>query len=215
MSDSSASMPAAERAYSFVKARIINGELADTTMLSEGDVAETLGLSRTPIREAFLRLEVEGFLKLYPKRGALVVPINQEDIREVYEARLLIESHCAANLCAQDPEHRADVVALLEAIINKQRAALNQHDLAGYSELDAVFHQTVMSHGTNTLLAQVGQLLRERQQRFTAKAIGRNVERAHAFVDGHAQLAAAIAAGDADAYASLLTTHLNKSRNQL
>ncbi|WP_293768746.1 GntR family transcriptional regulator [uncultured Corynebacterium sp.] len=207
--------PAAERAYAHVKARIISGEFPDTTMLSEGEVAEALGLSRTPIHEAFLRLEVEGFLKLYPKRGALVVPINQEDIREVYEARELVESHCAAQICAMPQRHREDVAALLEGIIVKQRAALDHHNLAGYTELDAVFHQTVMDHGGNSLLAQMGHLLRERQQRFTATAIGRNVERAYEFVDGHTQLAVALAAGDADAYATILTDHLNHSRNQL
>lgn len=83
-------VPAAERAYEHLKRRIIDDEVDDSDMLSEAALASELGMSRTPVREAFLRLEVEGFLKLYPKRGALVVPISPREIREVYEALSLI-----------------------------------------------------------------------------------------------------------------------------
>ena len=69
-------VPAAERAYDHLKRRIIDDDIDDSEMLSEAALAAELGMSRTPVREAFLRLEVEGFLKLYPKRGALVVPIS-------------------------------------------------------------------------------------------------------------------------------------------
>ncbi|WP_223286039.1 GntR family transcriptional regulator [Kocuria atrinae] len=60
---------AAERAYAHAKARILTGEL-DGELLSEGIVADELGVSRTPVREAFLRLQAEGLMRLYPKRGA-------------------------------------------------------------------------------------------------------------------------------------------------
>ena len=92
--------PAAERAYDFVKEKIIDGSFEPSQMLSEASLATEMGISRTPMHEAFLRLEVEGFLQLYPRRGALIVPISPQEIREVYEARLLVDRHCAEKICA-------------------------------------------------------------------------------------------------------------------
>lgn len=67
---------AAERAYRFTKAGILDGTLPAGELISEGQVARPLQLSRTPVREAFLQLQAEGLLKLFPKRGALVVPVS-------------------------------------------------------------------------------------------------------------------------------------------
>ena len=63
------SPPAAERAYAYLKERIIDGTVPGSTMLSEGEVAQEVGCSRTPVREAFLRLEVEGFCSSTPSVG--------------------------------------------------------------------------------------------------------------------------------------------------
>lgn len=209
------SPPAAERAYEFVKNRIISGDYTQNTLLSEGDVAAAIGLSRTPVREAFLRLEVEGFLQLYPKRGALVVPIHPDDIREVFDARELIDTHCAGHICQLADAARAALGEQLTAVIAEQNAALDRGDLRDYTRLDAVFHQTIMDHGGNSILAQLGHSLRERQQRFTAAAIGRNIETARSFVEGHQRLTAALVAGDLPTYRTEIHAHLTNSRNQL
>lgn len=207
--------PAAERAYDFVKDKIIDGSFEPSQMLSEASLATEMGISRTPMHEAFLRLEVEGFLQLYPRRGALIVPISPQEIREVYEARLLVDSHCAEKICAMSDAERADIADQLDATIAEQDTALDGADLHAYTHLDARFHQIIMDGGANSLLAGLGHQLRERQQRFTATAIGRNVARARTFVDQHRTLADALRTGDLDAYLSALDTHLTNSRNQL
>ena len=67
--------PAAkDRALDYVKTQVLTGAFPGGELISEGEVATALGMSRTPVREAFLRLEAEGLLRLYPQRGALVVP---------------------------------------------------------------------------------------------------------------------------------------------
>jgi len=207
--------PAAERAYDFVKEKIIDGSFEPSQMLSEASLATEMGISRTPMHEAFLRLEVEGFLQLYPRRGALIVPISPQEIREVYEARLLVDRHCAEKICAMSDAERADIADQLDATIAEQDTALDGADLRAYAQLDARFHQIIMDGGANSLLAGLGHQLRERQQRFTATAIGRNVARARTFVDQHRTLADALRTGDLDAYLSTLDTHLTNSRNQL
>ena len=207
--------PAAERAYDFVKEKIIDGSFEPSQMLSEASLATEMGISRTPMHEAFLRLEVEGFLQLYPRRGALIVPISPQEIREVYGARLLVDRHCAEKICAMSDAERADIADQLDATIAEQDTALDGADLRAYAQLDARFHQIIMDGGANSLLAGLGHQLRERQQRFTATAIGRNVARARTFVDQHRTLADALRTGDLDAYLSTLDTHLTNSRNQL
>ena len=63
-------------------------------------------MSRTPVREAFLRLEAEGLLRLYPKRGALVVPVSPEEVRNVMEARLVLEWFAVENVIRRGPSAR-------------------------------------------------------------------------------------------------------------
>src|SRR5215208_6890358 len=82
---------AARRAYAHVKARLLDGTYRDGVLLSEGVIASELEVSRTPVREAFLQLEGEGLLELYPKRGALVVPVTAGEVEAVMETRVLVE----------------------------------------------------------------------------------------------------------------------------
>jgi DNA-binding GntR family transcriptional regulator len=87
---------ASAQAYQYAKERLLDGRFASGTLLSENELARQLGISRTPVREAFLQLEAEGMLELYPRRGALVTPISPSESDDVLEARLLIEGHSAA-----------------------------------------------------------------------------------------------------------------------
>src|SRR4051794_10845707 len=91
---------ASERAYDYVKARLLDGRFAGGTLLSENDLAPRLGVSRTPVRQALVQLEAEELVELYPKRGALVVPISPSEAEDVLEARMLIEQHCARRAAA-------------------------------------------------------------------------------------------------------------------
>ena len=76
-----------------VREQILEGRWPGRALLSENEVAEELGMSRTPVRAAFGQLEAEGYLKLYPKRGAIVVPVSPREAEEVIETRWVIERH--------------------------------------------------------------------------------------------------------------------------
>src|SRR5262249_6403115 len=84
---------ASERAYKHVKEQVLDGVLPGGELISEGEVAEALGMSRTPVRAAFTQLESEGLLRLYPKRGALVVPVSAAEMQSVIETRWVIERY--------------------------------------------------------------------------------------------------------------------------
>src|ERR1700758_2967612 len=105
---------AADRAYAFVKRQIVSGAYPGGTLISEGEVSAAVEVSRTPVREAFLRLEVDGLLRLYPKRGALVVPVSAAEVRD---ARLAGEQHAARAVIQAGRHH--ELAAGLRAILGK------------------------------------------------------------------------------------------------
>jgi DNA-binding GntR family transcriptional regulator len=83
-------------AYDAIRARIVDGEVAPGQWLRESTVADSLGLSRTPVREALRMLATEGVIEMVPNRGARVVSWTPADIDEVYRLRALLEGHGAA-----------------------------------------------------------------------------------------------------------------------
>jgi len=200
--------PAAEVAYRHVKDALISGRLPAGEMVSEGDVAADLAMSRTPVREAFLRLSTEGWLRLFPKRGALVVPVAPGEAEAVVEARLLLESHAVA-VVVRSAASRDALAAELRGLVARQRDAVTAGDLEAYAEHDAAFHLAVVAAGGNDLLTGFSVTLGERQRRMVALSVGAAGERAPGFVEGHEALVAAIEAGDAPAFRERLRAHLH------
>src|SRR3954468_18951905 len=115
--------PAAARVYAHVKERLLDGSFPGGALLSENELSQQLGLSRTPVRQAFVQLEAEGLLELYPKRGALVVPVAASEIEDVFEARLLVEEHCARRAAAAGG---AELAAELATAIAAQERAITR-----------------------------------------------------------------------------------------
>lgn len=203
---------AADRAYAFVKRQIVTGGYGGGTLISEGEVSTAVGVSRTPVREAFLRLEAEGLLRLYPKRGALVVPVSAEEIREVLDARLIIEEHAARTAIGAGRHH--ELAAELRAILGEQ-ADGRPRDAARFTEVDQRFHVTLASAAGNRLLAGFYATLRDRQLRMGTAALLRDPGRYDTILSEHAALADLIDSGDAGAVAVELTRHLTATKAAL
>src|ERR1700743_738219 len=118
---------AKDRAHDYVKRQVLTGAFPGGELISEGEVAAALGMSRTPVREAFLRLEAEGLLRLYPQRGALVVPVSSEEARAVIEARMLLEEFAARKIVGRGPAACAAVYERMSAELQRQGGARAQH----------------------------------------------------------------------------------------
>lgn len=203
-------VPAADLAYRHVKDALLSGRLPAGEMVSEGDVAAELAMSRTPVREAFLRLSTEGWLRLFPKRGALVVPVAPGEAEAVVDARVLLESHAVDVVVGSDAA-RDRLVAELRGLVDAQRAALAAGDLDAYATHDAAFHLAVVAAGGNPVLTDFSVTLRERQRRMVALSVGARGERAPEFVAGHEGLVAAVEAGDAAVFRDRLRAHLHEA----
>jgi DNA-binding GntR family transcriptional regulator len=197
-------MSASSRAYTFAKERILDGRFAGGELISEGDVARPTGLSRTPVREAFLQLESEGFLKLYPKRGALVVPVSAAEVESVMETRLLVERFALDRTI----ERKAEIAGDLERSLATQATILADGDPHRFVEVDREFHRIFMVAAGNPILLDLLDSLRDRQSRMGVVAITREPDRMETILSEHHRLAEAVIEGEAAAAGGLLAEHL-------
>jgi DNA-binding GntR family transcriptional regulator len=204
---------AANRAYAFVKEQIISGAYAGGTLISEGEVAVAVAVSRTPIREAFLRLEAEGLLRLYPKRGALVVPVSPAEVRDVLDARLAVEQHAARHVIRAG-RHR-ELARELRAVLARHAGPGAPADAGRFTDVDQQFHCALVSAAGNELLTSFYQTLRDRQLRMGIAALLHDPGRHDAILTEHAALADLMDAGDAEAVASTLASHIAATRAAL
>lgn len=195
----------AESAYRAVKERILSGGLTGGELISEGEIAAELGTSRTPVREAFLRLETEGWMKLYPKRGALVVPVPPDEAEHVAHARHVVETAAVRAVATGDP---AELTAELTAGIARQRELAEAGDLEAFAAADADFHRCYVLAGGNPLLTDFYDSLRERQRRMNSLALRRGPFDVTQIIDQHVRLTGLIAARDTDGFATALVEHL-------
>lgn len=194
---------AAARAYAFTKERILDGRFPGGELISEGDVAAEVDLSRTPVREAFLRLEAEGLMRLYPKRGALIVPVSAAEVEHVMETRLLVERFALEKTRPASPA----LVAALEALLEQQEREADEGALKAFVESDRRFHRALVAATGNNILVGVHDSLRDRQSRMGLAAIARDEDRTRRILAEHRELLAAIAAGD-PAADEILERHL-------
>ncbi|MDV2478489.1 GntR family transcriptional regulator [Rhodococcus zopfii] len=199
---------AAEQVYREVKERILSAALPGGELISEGEIAAEMGTSRTPVREAFLRLETEGWMRLYPKRGALVVPVADGEAEHVVAARLLLEAD-AVRVVTRGPG-RAELVRALRANLEAQHEAADSGDVAVFSGLDADFHGLIVRAAGNPLLVDFYVGLRERQRRMTARSLVRDPLQLNSIIDDHTRLVDLVDAGDADGFATADDVHMRR-----
>jgi DNA-binding GntR family transcriptional regulator len=198
---------AADRVYRWLRSRILDGTFPGGRLLSEGEVAGAVQVSRTPVREAFLLLAAEDMLELYPKRGALVVSVTVAELREVLVARALLEPW-AARTVAGRPD-RAAVAARLRRLTVAAREAMDRHDEVGFQEADREFHQQLITATGNQLLAGFYASLRDRQLRGGMLAVYNDPARRAESMTQHDTIVAALEYGDADTAGEAMSEHLN------
>jgi DNA-binding GntR family transcriptional regulator len=148
-----AKVPATERAYRELKRRILDNDLPAGAQVLEQELALSLGMSRTPVREATIRLAEEGLVAIVPRHGLRVLPISADDMREIYE--LLAELEPAAARMAAERGLSADELADLDAAVADMDRALAADDLDAWAGADERFHKSLVEHAANRRLRAV------------------------------------------------------------
>ncbi|MEU5942049.1 GntR family transcriptional regulator [Micromonospora sp. NPDC047548] len=198
---------AAERAYRYLKRAILEQVHPGGSLISEGEIAEAAGVSRTPVREALLRLEAEGLVALYPKRGALVRPVSAREIADVIEARRLVELHAAERIW---PDRHA-LRPVLAGWLDRMREAHAAGDLRALMEADRAFHASVVEAAGNEILAELYHRLRDRQLRMGVASFRLSPGRAEVALTEHAGQLAALAGDDPHAWLDAVGAHIDSA----
>jgi len=196
-------LPARERVASALRKAILAHDIQEGTELTLESVAEMLGVSSTPIREAFQMLSREGFIKLRPNKGAIVLGINEKTIRDHYEARAILERECAMAVC----RNGADLTSLIE-IQEQGTEALNNRDTSDYSNLNQAFHYEIWTAAGNEKIISLLSSM------WNGLSMGHNVtQEAYARIsnDEHKEILEALIARDEERAGGLMNEHILRS----
>jgi len=194
-----------EQAYEKIKQRILNDEYPAGSFLSERQLAESLGMSKTPVKAALERLESEGFLAVSPQQGIVVRELSVREIADQYEIRAVLESYVLRTVAGKlTPEQ----IARVRQNLQEQALLRERSDVARAVELDAAFHtQFVEFLGNGEILRVIAQL-REKMRRVVSQVFRLCPGRVGGSYEEHAAIARAVIEGDGPRAADLLVRHL-------
>lgn len=196
-------------AYSRIKARLLSGEYAPGSFLSERNLADALGMSKTPIKAALERLEAEGLIAVSPQQGIVVRELSLHEIADQYEIRAALESFTLKALAGRLTPPQ---VKLVRANLDAQARLRGSGDLARGVELDAAFHTMFPEFlGNQEIIRVVGQL-REKMQRVVMQVFRLSPTRIDTSYAEHEAIARAVIAGDGAKAADLIVAHLERGK---
>jgi DNA-binding GntR family transcriptional regulator len=203
---------ASDHAYRLIRAQILSGERASGAWLREGDLAESIGVSRTPVREALRQLTAEGLVSHERNRGVQVAAWTAEDLDEIFSLRSVLEPwacRLAAMSAAVDLDELGRLAHDMDAAARGSVA-----DVDRITELNNRFHRLILEGSKNRRLGSVVSslvqvpLVWRTFSHYSDKDLRRSL--AH-----HHELVAALAAGDSDWAESVMRSHVRAAWNSL
>ena len=216
--EGAAAPPAAVRtslvdaAYEAVRQRILDNVYPPGHQALEQALAQELGISRTPLREAMIRLRNEGLLEIVPRHGVRVLPLSATDMKEIYETLTALES-MAAELAARRGPGPAELKPLQDASRDMARA-LRADDLDAWANADECFHRTLIDLCGNRLLKQTVLNFWDRAHRarmFTLRLRPKPVNS----TEEHRELVERISVGDAAGAFACTRAHRERGSREL
>lgn len=190
---------------------IRRGILQPGERLMEIQLAEDLGVSRTPVREAIRKLEMEGYVIMMPRRGTYVADLSIRDINEVFEIRTSLES-LASGLAAE--RINEDELEKLQRLLVEIGAYIKSGDMESIVRTDTEFHDLLYQASRNTRLVGIISNLREQLTRFRTTSMS-FPGRLKATLEEHRKIVEAIAQGDEKAARKAAEHHMEKSEQTL
>lgn len=152
-----------QRALRELREMIFAGELPAGSQHLESELAERLGMSRTPVREAALTLESQGLLEMRPRKGVRILPVSPGDMLEIYDVLTELES-LAARRAAEKDYPASELVRLARAIENMDQA-LDREDLEGWAAADEAFHAELVRLGGNSRVKSIVAMMSDQVRR--------------------------------------------------
>ena len=200
----------ADRAYDAMKDALQSGKYPPGTFLSERQLALGLGMSKTPLKSALVRLEQEGFLRISPQQGILVREPSVQEVVELFDLREAIETYVVQRIAGKLGPNQ---VSQLRQNIREQSEAVRKGHVADATRLDTQFHTMVCGFLGNREMSQTLARMREKLHILILGNLTRRPQRLPTSYREHAAIAAAIIKGRGEHAADLVRKHLDYGRN--
>ncbi len=201
-----------EAVYSKLRLRILDNVYAPGYHALESALARDLGISRTPVREAMIRLQNEGLVEVIPRHGMRVLPVSPADMRDIYEILSALES-AAAELAARRRPPESELAPLVAASRDMARS-LKDDDLDGWAEADEQFHRRLIELSGNRMLVQTVLNFWDRAHRARMITLRLRPKPVHSTKE-HMALVERIRAGDAKGAFEANRAHRERASREL
>jgi DNA-binding GntR family transcriptional regulator len=202
-------LPVREKVYEYLKASILSGHLNPGEKLTEEHLAKTLGVSRTPIREALHKLESEGLIKIRKKRGFIVSKDSNEEVEELFELRSILEGYTLRIISQSISE---ETLHRLKGFIQNAEEALRRKKIEDVFKYNTRFHDTLhelVAHKTrlHRLIVNMRKyVLRHRKETLRYPDGGRRA------VEGHRKIVMALELKDPDLCERVMREHIREAK---
>lgn len=200
-----------KKVYHYIREKILNGDIAPGERLIETRLAQEIGTSRTPVREALHSLELEKLIKSIPRVGYVVEGMNVQELEQICEIRSVIEALAARWAIEKSHEKLAKNLA---NNISKQEKALSKKKLQEYIELDAQFHDIIAKLSGSERLLELAQTLRRHMLRYRMHVVYA-IDTAIRSLEGHRFIVNAIEQRNVSHAVEALEHHLQQSKEDI
>ena len=204
-------LPLRDVVFNTLRQAILKGELKPGERLMEIALADRLGVSRTPIREAMRKLELEGLVVMIPRRGAQVANITEKDLNDVLEVRIALENMATEKACTRMTEEEMGKLWLAAKEFERM---ISDGNLVRLAEADVAFHEIIYRASDNKRLNQVLNNLREQMYRYRVEYL-KEEETRNLLVKEHEELTRAIRARDVAKAQEISFQHLENQRKAI
>lgn len=200
-----------KRIYEHLREQLLNGEIPPSQHLIEAKIAKDLGTSRTPVREAFHSLELEGLIESIPRVGYVVKSTSEQEVEEICEIRMAIEGVAAR--WAMEKAHKK-LIEELKKNISISDGKVSRGDAKAFIDLDAQFHEIIARYSGSQRLLELAQTLRRHMLRYRIQSIYlvENVLRA---IEGHKGILRAIEKRDLGEVNQAIRHHMEESKSDI
>ncbi|MBO5429995.1 MAG: GntR family transcriptional regulator, partial [Peptococcaceae bacterium] len=206
--------PLRDVVFETLRDAIIKQVLKPGERLMEIQLADEMGVSRTPVREAIRKLELEGLVVMVPRKGAYVAGVSMKDIHEVYEVRAALEMLAVSLAAERITDEELD--ALERQVLRESEADANadEHSLDNIIYIDSSFHDIIYQAAHNQRLVQFVNILQEQLQRFRAASLSRP-GRSKTALEEHKQIVEALAERNGELAAKLAKEHIDNAESAM
>lgn len=205
-------LPLRDEVFNTLRERILKGDLKPGERLMEIHLADQLGVSRTPIREAIRMLELEGLVKMVPRKGAQVAKISREDVQDVLEVRKALDTLAVKLACDRITE---DEIAKLKAEEDKFESTLKTEDATLIAEADVAFHDVIQAASKNKRLKNMISNLAERIYRYRFEYIKQQSDGGKTLIDEHREIIKCIEEKDVEAAIRAIELHIDNQEKSI